>query len=87
LWGTKDKNIIEKLSEPGRLHLEAEARVPADLDTPCRGRTNFRMAHRLSTLRDVDRILVQDFRFARGEFLFAAFVWSWEAKRSAPLSG
>jgi len=47
------------LDEPtSALDVETEARLLADLDTLCRDRTTFIVAHRLSTLRDVDRILV-----------------------------
>lgn len=51
------------LDEPtSALDLETEARLQADLDRFCLGRTTFIVAHRLSTLRGVDRILV----FAKG---------------------
>ncbi len=47
------------LDEPtSALDLDTEARLQADLDTLCRGRTTFIVAHRLSTLRGVDRVLV-----------------------------
>jgi ABC-type multidrug transport system fused ATPase/permease subunit len=47
------------LDEPtSALDLETEARLQNDLVALCRGRTTFIVAHRLSTLRDVDRILV-----------------------------
>jgi ATP-binding cassette subfamily B protein len=47
------------LDEPtSALDVETEARLQADLDTLCRGRTTFIVAHRLSTLRGVDRVLV-----------------------------
>ncbi len=47
------------LDEPtSALDLETEARLQDDLDVLCRGRTTFIVAHRLSTLRGVDRILV-----------------------------
>jgi ABC-type multidrug transport system fused ATPase/permease subunit len=47
------------LDEPtSALDVQTEARLLADLDTLCRDRTTFIVAHRLSTLRDVDRILV-----------------------------
>lgn len=47
------------LDEPtSALDVETEARLQADLDKLCRGRTTFIVAHRLSTLRGVDRVLV-----------------------------
>jgi ATP-binding cassette subfamily B protein len=47
------------LDEPtSALDLETEARLQDDLDRFCLGRTTFIVAHRLSTLRGVDRILV-----------------------------
>jgi len=47
------------LDEPtSALDVETEARLQADLDELCRGRTTFIVAHRLSTLRGVDRVLV-----------------------------
>ena len=47
------------LDEPtSALDLETEALLQDDLDTLCQGRTTFIVAHRLSTLRNVDRILV-----------------------------
>lgn len=50
---------IVVLDEPtSALDLETEARLQKDLDGLCRGRTTFIVAHRLSTLRGVDRILV-----------------------------
>jgi ABC-type multidrug transport system fused ATPase/permease subunit len=50
---------IVVLDEPtSALDLETEARLQDDLDTLCAGRTTFIVAHRLSTLRSVERILV-----------------------------
>jgi ABC-type multidrug transport system fused ATPase/permease subunit len=47
------------LDEPtSALDLETEAKLQEDLDRLCAGRTTFIVAHRLSTLRAVDRILV-----------------------------
>jgi ABC-type multidrug transport system fused ATPase/permease subunit len=47
------------LDEPtSALDLSTEARLQADLEELCRGRTAFLVAHRLSTLRAVDRVLV-----------------------------
>ncbi|MEK7413681.1 MAG: ABC transporter ATP-binding protein [Planctomycetota bacterium] len=47
------------LDEPtSALDLETESRLQDDLDRFCGGRTTFIVAHRLSTLRSVDRILV-----------------------------
>ncbi len=47
------------LDEPtSALDVETEARLQVDLDELCRGRTTFIVAHRLSTLRKVDRVLV-----------------------------
>ncbi len=47
------------LDEPtSALDLVTEARLQEDLDRLCHGRTTFIVAHRLSTLRSVDRILV-----------------------------
>jgi ABC-type multidrug transport system fused ATPase/permease subunit len=54
------------LDEPtSALDLETEARLQADLDAFCRGRTTFIVAHRLSTLRGVDRVLV----FSKGRIV------------------
>ncbi len=50
---------IVVLDEPtSALDLETEARLQEDLDALCAGRTTLIVAHRLSTLRAVDRILV-----------------------------
>ena len=47
------------LDEPtSALDVETEAHLLEDLDELCSGRTTFIVAHRLSTLRKVDRILV-----------------------------
>lgn len=47
------------LDEPtSALDLETEAHLQDDLDALCRGLTTFIVAHRLSTLRNVDRVLV-----------------------------
>jgi ATP-binding cassette, subfamily B, bacterial len=47
------------LDEPtSALDLETEAHLQADLDEFCAGRTTLVVAHRLSSLRNVDRILV-----------------------------
>ena len=47
------------LDEPtSALDLETETLLKEDLDELCRGRTTFIVAHRLSTLRGVDRALV-----------------------------
>lgn len=47
------------LDEPtSALDLETEARLQESLEDLCRGRTTFIVAHRLSTLKNVDRILV-----------------------------
>jgi ABC-type multidrug transport system fused ATPase/permease subunit len=57
---------IVVLDEPtSALDLETEARLQADLDRFCQGRTTFIVAHRLSTLRSVDRVLV----FHQGEII------------------
>jgi ABC-type multidrug transport system fused ATPase/permease subunit len=54
------------LDEPtSALDLETEARLLKDLDALCQGRTTFIVAHRLSTLRNVDRVLV----FSRGRIV------------------
>jgi len=54
----RDPRIIV-LDEPtSALDLETEAKLQQDLEVLCRGRTTFIVAHRLSTLRGVDRILV-----------------------------
>jgi ABC-type multidrug transport system fused ATPase/permease subunit len=54
----RDPSIVI-LDEPtSALDLETEANLQNDLEVLCRGRTTFIVAHRLSTLRDVDRILV-----------------------------
>jgi ABC-type multidrug transport system fused ATPase/permease subunit len=54
------------LDEPtSALDLETEARLQDDLDRFCVGRTTFIVAHRLSTLRGVDRILV----FSKGRII------------------
>jgi ABC-type multidrug transport system fused ATPase/permease subunit len=54
----RDPRIVV-LDEPtSALDLETEARLLADLNELCRGRTTFIVAHRLSTIRNVDRILV-----------------------------
>lgn len=50
---------IVVLDEPtSALDLETESRLQEDLDLLCAGRTTLIVAHRLSTLRAVDRILV-----------------------------
>lgn len=50
---------IVVLDEPtSALDLNTEARLERDLSTLCRGRTTFIVAHRLSTLHSVDRVLV-----------------------------
>ena len=50
---------IVVLDEPtSALDLETESRLQEDLDLLCEGRTTLIVAHRLSTLRAVDRILV-----------------------------
>ena len=47
------------LDEPtSALDLQTEANLQDDLDVLCKGRTTFIVAHRLSTLRNVDRVLV-----------------------------
>jgi ATP-binding cassette subfamily B protein len=52
---------IVVLDEPtSALDLQTEARLERDLAALCAGRTTFIVAHRLSTLRDVDRVLVFD---------------------------
>jgi ATP-binding cassette subfamily B protein len=54
------------LDEPtSALDVETEARLLEDLDQLCQGRTTFIVAHRLSTLRDVDRVLV----FSKGRII------------------
>jgi ATP-binding cassette subfamily B protein len=54
----RDPRIVV-LDEPtSALDLETEARLQQDLDAFCEGRTTFVVAHRLSTLRRVHRILV-----------------------------
>lgn len=54
------------LDEPtSALDLETEARLQDDLDRFCKGRTTFIVAHRLSTLRGVDRVLV----FSKGRIV------------------
>jgi ABC-type multidrug transport system fused ATPase/permease subunit len=50
---------IVVLDEPtSALDLQTEARLEHDLAALCAGRTTFIVAHRLSTLRSVDRVLV-----------------------------
>lgn len=54
------------LDEPtSALDLDTESRLQDDLDVLCEGRTTFIVAHRLSTLRGVDRILV----FSQGRII------------------
>ena len=54
----RDPRIVI-LDEPtSALDLDTEAKLQVDLDAMCLGRTTFIVAHRLSTLRGVDRILV-----------------------------
>ncbi|MCS6242728.1 MAG: ABC transporter ATP-binding protein [Opitutus sp.] len=61
----RDPRIVI-LDEPtSALDLETEARLQDDLDILCQGRTTFIVAHRLSTLRGVDRVLV----FQRGRII------------------
>lgn len=57
---------IVVLDEPtSALDVETEARLQVDLDAMCRGRTTFVVAHRLSTLRAVERVLV----FSQGRII------------------
>ena len=50
---------IVVLDEPtSALDMQTEARLEHDLSALCAGRTTFIVAHRLSTLRSVDRVLV-----------------------------
>ena len=52
---------IVVLDEPtSALDVQTEARLEHDLVSLCAGRTTFIVAHRLSTLRSVDRVLVFD---------------------------
>ena len=61
----RDPSIVV-LDEPtSALDMETEARLQEDLDQLCRGRTTFIVAHRLSTLRSVDRVLV----FSKGQII------------------
>ncbi len=54
------------LDEPtSALDLDTEAKLQRDLDAMCAGRTTFIVAHRLSTLRGVDRVLV----FSQGSII------------------
>ena len=54
------------LDEPtSALDLETESKLQDDLDRFCQGRTTFIVAHRLSTLRGVDRVLV----FSKGKIV------------------
>jgi ATP-binding cassette subfamily B multidrug efflux pump len=56
----RDPRVVV-LDEPtSALDLETEAKLQADLDEFCRGRTTFIVAHRLTTLRGVDRVLFMD---------------------------
>jgi ABC-type multidrug transport system fused ATPase/permease subunit len=57
---------IVVLDEPtSALDVETEARLQQDLEILCEGRTTFIVAHRLSTLRAVERVLV----FSRGRIV------------------
>ncbi len=61
----RDQRIVI-LDEPtSALDLHTEAKLQVDLDLMCQGRTTFIVAHRLSTLRGVDRILV----FSQGRII------------------
>jgi len=61
----RDPRIVV-LDEPtSALDVETEAHLLDDLDLLCQGRTTFIVAHRLSTLRNADRILV----FQRGKII------------------
>ena len=61
----RDPSIVV-LDEPtSALDVETEARLQADLDAMCAGRTTFIVAHRLSTLRAVERVLV----FSQGQIV------------------
>jgi ATP-binding cassette, subfamily B, bacterial len=54
----RDPSIVV-LDEPtSALDLQTEARLEQDLASLCAGRTTFIVAHRLATLRSVDRVLV-----------------------------
>lgn len=54
------------LDEPtSALDLQTEANLQDDMEVLCRGRTTFIVAHRLSTLRDVERVLV----FSKGRIV------------------
>ncbi len=61
----RDPRIVV-LDEPtSALDVETEAHLQNDLDQLCEGRTTFIVAHRLTTLRNADRILV----FQRGKII------------------
>ena len=90
---------IVVLDEPtSALDLQTEARLERDLISLCAGRTTFIVAHRLSTLRSVDRVLVfqagriiEDGRpealLARGDSAFARLHALAESPRRAQFRG